>query len=222
MHEPPPPPPPPPTLTPLQPAPPSGSPPIPPPRGGLPPASGGRAVRFERRGILGIALGAIAIAAIAALIVIDLGLQSRVNSLTGQVSADKAGLASASALASGLTGNNLADQAQIASLQAEVPSQPDFEIVSTSWQKGCSADTCYPEASVINYGETGQAVVMFSVDQGSPSTGTVLATCSASIASTPPNGAADASCSASSAALIQYFDNDPTGEVSLQVTIKNP
>jgi outer membrane biosynthesis protein TonB len=217
MHEPPPPPP-----------PPVHSPPV---GGPLPtqtqqesPPSASRrpALRFERRGIAGIALGAIGIAAIALLIVLDVGLQSRVNSLQSQVSTAKAGLATASAISSGLTANNLNDQAEIASLEAQVPNQPDFTVVSSSWQKGCSADTCFPEASVVNYGQTGQAVVMFSIDQGGSTTGTVLATCSASITSTAPNGAADVNCPASSAALIQYFENNPAGEVSLQVVIKNP
>ena len=179
-------------------------------------------LRFDARGIAGLFVAAIALGALAFLIVTDLGLQSKVHNLNHQVSSGTSSLASADAMSSALAASDSADQLQIASLKSQIPTQPKFQVVSSGWTKGCSADSCYPEASVINYGQTGQAVAVFEIYSGTTTTGSVLAQCSSSIASTAANGAADASCSASSAGLIEYFQSHPTGEVSLQVLLQNP
>ena len=187
-----------------------------------PPIAQNPLLRFDARGIAGLFVGAVALGALAFLIVTDLGLQTKVHNLNNQVSSGKTSLASADAISSALADSDSADQLQIASLKSQIPTQPKFQVVSSGWMKGCSADSCYPEASVISYGQTGQAVAVFEIYSGTTTTGSVLAQCSSSIASTAANGAADASCSASGAALIQYFQSTPSGTVSLQVLLQNP
>jgi hypothetical protein len=195
---------------------------LPPPPPPPPSAAPKPLLRFDLRGVAGLVVGAIVLGALAFLIVTALGLQSRVDSLQKQLKSETESLQSADATDSALATANSADQQQIASLESQIPTKPDFQIVSSGWTKGCSSDSCYPEASVVNHGSAGEAVVIFGIYPGSPSTGSELAQCSASVPMTPANGTADGSCAASSAGLIQYFENNPTGEVSLQVSVQNP
>jgi hypothetical protein len=153
----------------------------------------------------------------------DLGLRTTVHSLTAELGSARA---SASADQLKITGQQTqlgADQWAISSLKAQIPTQPNFIVSAQGWQGPCGAYSCYPDGSFVNTGQAGEAVAIFKVTASSGSSaGSVLATCSASLPMTPENGTADASCTASSANLNQYFDDDPSGQVGLTVSVQNP
>lgn len=184
----------------------------------------------------GVVIGAVVLGALGFFVVDDLGMHSRVNTLSGQLSLGRsthqndtqtiAGLQSQQAADDQtnavLQSQLAADQEQITSLQAQLPTMPQFTLVDSGWDAPCSNDSCFPEASFINHGQSGGAVAIFQIYAGSSTNGAWLAECSAALPVTPANGAADARCTESSAELTQYFDNNPTGEVTLAVSVQNP